>query len=64
MTDVLIYCESCQLARPMRIDEMRTDELNAPKIWGDLCCSVCHLVICTITVPEPGIYEFQKVREC
>ena len=58
---VKIYCECCDKHQPVRIDRMTKDHLNGENIWGDLCCSQCHLVIATLTVEEEGVYEFKKV---
>jgi hypothetical protein len=60
---VRIYCECCGCHQPLLIEEMRSDELNGQAIWGDLLCSICKLVIATLTVEEPGQYEFRKVRK-
>jgi len=57
-----IYCEICG-NQPARIDPMTSNELNGDKVWGDICCSKCALVICTLTVDDPGIYEFVKVSD-
>lgn len=61
--ETLIYCECCDAHRPLRIDYMSTDDLNRPRVWGDLCCGQCDLVIATLTVPTHGVYEFTKVRD-
>lgn len=57
-----IYCEVCDSAQPPRIDAMTTCELTGDSVWGDICCSVCTFVIATITVDEPGVYDFVKVK--
>jgi hypothetical protein len=61
--DVRIYCGSCDYDAPMIIDQMQKDSLNGDKIWGDLVCGRCRSVIATISVNEPGIYQFKKVEE-
>ena len=60
---IMIYCDSCNANTPLSIDPMKKDHRNANSIWGDLYCSVCKLVIATMTVEEEGIYEFKKVAE-
>ena len=57
---VKIYCENCDDHQPIQIAPMRKDPAG---IWGDLLCSVCKLVIATLTVEEEGIYEFRKAAE-
>lgn len=65
MTDksVKIYCDICGSGQGMRIDQMRKDEHNDEKIWGDVCCAKCHLILATITVPDEGVYAFVKVSD-
>jgi transcription initiation factor TFIIIB Brf1 subunit/transcription initiation factor TFIIB len=58
-----IYCENCGKRVPLEIDHMRSDDLNGDVIWGDLVCSKCKLVIATLEVDSPGIYEFVKVSD-
>lgn len=60
---VKIYCSSCGKYQPLEIEPMSSDKLNGDSIWGDLLCSVCRLVIATLTVSEAGIYEFRKVEQ-
>jgi len=57
-----IYCKNCAKSQPMLIEPM-TDEKHYKKPWGDLVCRECSFVIATITVDEPGVYEFVKVRD-
>ena len=40
---------------------MTKDDLNGDKIWGDICCAQCHLVLNTVSVDEEGTYNFVKV---
>lgn len=62
MSEVNFYCEHCDEAMPVIIEAMVKDELNGDIIWGDIVCKSCHLVIATVTVGEPGKYEFTKVK--
>jgi len=55
---VNFYCESCECFHAVEIEEMKQDDLNGDDIWGDIVCSVCHLVIATVIVDKPGKYEF------
>lgn len=57
---VKIYCELCEESQPVLIDRMQKDDLNGDKIWGDLVCSVCKLVITSLETDEPGVYEFVR----
>jgi len=57
-----IYCEICG-NQEARIDVMNSDDRNGDAVWGDICCSKCCLVLATITVDEPGVYEFVKVSD-
>jgi len=57
MSEVKIYCETCDKHQPLDIDEMSTDDLN-DNIWGDLVCSKCRFVIATLSVPVAGVYDF------
>ena len=57
---VLIYCSNCDSHQPLFIDPMKKKDEG---IWGDLVCTVCGLVIATLTVEEEGIYEFTKATE-
>ena len=59
-----IYCEVCGKSQDIRIDPMCNDQ-NFPEqgIWGDLMCSVCNLVIATVSVENEGIYEFKKISD-
>lgn len=56
-----IYCEVCQETQPLLVERMSKDDLNGDKIWGDLLCSVCHFVIATLEVDEPGSYAFTRL---
>jgi len=60
---VRFYCELCEKSQPVIIEPLQKDELNGEKIWGDILCAECRLVIATITADEPGQYEFVKVSE-
>lgn len=59
------YCHNCDEHTPVIIEPLLQDELNGSMIWGDVVCDVegCHMVIATISVDKPGIYEFVRVRE-
>lgn len=59
-----IYCEVCGKHQVAAIDKMLPD-VHFPQqgIWGDVTCSVCHYVIATITVDEPGQYDLVKVSD-
>lgn len=58
---VRLFCVVCQKSQPIIIEPMQSDDLNGDKIWGDIICSECKLVIATVEVQEPGIYDFVKV---
>ena len=57
---VKLYCEQCEGFQPVEIEPLRRDDLN-PMPWGDIVCSVCHLVIATMTADEPGTYGIVRV---
>jgi len=63
MSTVKFYCDCCERHRPVEIEPSQTDEITRPLIWADIVCTVCRLVIMTITADEPGIYDFVKVGE-
>ena len=60
---VKIYCEVCQRNVELKIDMMESDTLNGDKIWGDLVCAECCLIIASLEVDAPGIYEFVKMKD-
>ena len=60
---VNFFCLGCGKSQEVEIEPMKKDDLNGETIWGDVVCSICHLVIATITVDEPGVYDFVKVDE-
>ena len=50
---IKIYCEVCNKHAPLLIEDMKEDTLNRKGVfWGDLMCSVCRIVIATITTEE------------
>lgn len=57
---ITVYCDVCLESQPFHIHEMKKDPLNENKIWADMACSVCHLIICTFTSDEEGFYEIKK----
>ena len=63
MSLVKFYCVACDKHQDVIIEPMETDNLNGDIIWGDVICSVCRLVIATITADKVGIYEFVKVGD-
>lgn len=54
------FCELCETAQPVIIEPCKKDSLNGEKIWGDIVCKECHLVIATIECDEAGEYEFVR----
>lgn len=61
---VRFYCECCEEHCDVEIEALKTDELNKGKPpWGDIVCTVCHLVIATISADKPGDYSFQRIEE-
>lgn len=61
---VKFYCEVCDCHRPVEIEPLETDDLNKGKPpWGDIICTVCHLVIATVSASEAGVYRFEKFEE-
>lgn len=60
---VRIFCQSCNRMQPLEVERMGADRLNGTRIWGDLLCATCHLVIATLTVPEAGAWEFVRRRD-
>jgi len=60
---IKFYCDSCGCSQPVIVEEMKSDDLNGDKVWGDIVCSVCHLVIATVTVDKPSKYEFVLIEE-
>jgi len=59
---VKFYCEHCEEKMPIIIDAMKTDKLN-PNACGDIVCAECFFVIATVTVSEPGVYDFVKIKD-
>ena len=55
------YCEACAMSVDVTIEEMQSDDLNGDQIWGDVVCDECKLVIATIRVSEPGVYDLVKI---
>jgi len=57
---IKFYCEHCEKFQPVETEPVQRDDLN-PVPWGDILCSVCHLVIATMTADEPGTYGIVRV---
>ena len=57
---IKFYCEHCEKFQPVEIEPVQRDNLN-PVPWGDILCSVCHLVIATMAADEPGTYGIVRV---
>lgn len=48
----------------MGIADMRQDErFSEQGVWGDLICTECFSVITSLSVAEPGVYDFVKVSD-
>jgi hypothetical protein len=64
---VSIYCSTCGKFQVLEIVNMGPWGVNPEgsinRNWGDLLCSECHLVIATLSVDIPGVYQFIKVGE-
>ena len=58
-----IYCPNCHSFQPFLVDKMWKGKRDRGAIWGDICCKTCLIVITSLEVDEPGIYEFVKVGE-
>ena len=58
-----MFCDTCGKHEPVWVDPMTKDDLNGEKIWGDVCCMKCKLVLITIEVPSEGMWDFTKVCE-
>ncbi|MEM7133442.1 MAG: hypothetical protein AAF702_44510 [Chloroflexota bacterium] len=50
---IYVYCDNCEKAQPAIFEPLTSDDLN-PKPWGDIVCSVCHLVLATLSADQPG----------
>lgn len=62
---IRIFCELCKKHQPIQIEPLTMSAFNdgIERPWGDVMCSVCHLVITTITGDEEGKYEIVKVSD-
>ena len=60
---VKIFCVACDKYTPLEIEPLQVDEQNGERIWGDIVCPKCHLVICSLSADEPGLYAMVKARE-
>lgn len=60
---IKFYCSSCQKNQPVIIEEFKKDQLNGEKIWADVVCSQCHLVLISLEADEPGIFNFVLVEK-
>jgi len=59
--DVRFYCEGCGESRAVIIEDLQSDDLNGDRVWGDIICRECRLVIATVSADSPGRYRFMKM---
>ena len=51
---IRFYCEQCEKFQPVIIGKLDTD-----KLWADILCKKCKLVLATIESDKPGICKVE-----